>query len=53
MNHKVWFYFDLQVMANVVLVLGGDWECSDEGSWDFVNAKNCMCKCIAIGDDMT
>jgi len=27
MNHKVWFYFDLQVMANVVLVLGGDWEC--------------------------
>lgn len=40
-------------MADVVLVLAGDWECSDEGSWDFVIAKNCMCKCILIGQDMT
>lgn len=42
-----------QVEETAVIVVAGSWECSDNGIWDFVIAKECYARSITMRMSMT
>ncbi|CAE6074325.1 unnamed protein product [Arabidopsis arenosa] len=42
-----------EVLGKVVLVLAGEWKCSEYGCWDFAAEKNCLSQCIMIEEEMS
>lgn len=42
-----------QVEETAVIVVAGSWECSDRGIWDFVIAKECFARTIAMSMSMS
>lgn len=43
----------LQVEESSVLVLAGEWECSELGCWKFNIARNCLAQCIMVYEAMS
>ncbi|CAL9242364.1 unnamed protein product [Arabidopsis halleri] len=42
-----------QVTETALLVIVGEWECSDDGCWKFVMEQNCVAQCVMVADGIT
>lgn len=44
---------DKKMMDETILVMAGDWICSDVGRWEFRVSPKQLARCVAFSDEMT